>query len=287
MLNLVDGKMLLNFKRVQEMEKIKIEWHQWKGGISQIYSNGLEYAFLSADNKQCCPFVFCKDFLQDCVWAQLYSKSASIFGFTFNPKKDPNLCLERTRLLVTNSADPKFGEKIEKCVSFLNQIEKALHLAKTTAYESESPPDNYKKCGVFLLEGSRRWQEAPPLVSLYTLLVRVGFVYDGKDTFMDHIEKVKTRKTNPYQTHDSSYLTQAEKGINLILERGYRKIFYIDPKRNYPEGASIGTLHGSSGIVGFTGGSTKHLVPYWHRESLNKKPKKKKPTTETKEATSS
>ena len=264
------------------MEKVKITWYNWKGSIAQIYSNGLEYAFASEDNKQCCPFVFCKDFLQDCVWGQLYGKVATIFGFTFNPKNDPHLDMNKCKLLVTNSADPKeFKNRIEKCVLFINQIEKALHLIRTVAYECELPPPHYTKCGVFLLESSRRWLEAPPLVSLYTLLIRVGFVYNGTDTFMEHIAKVQEGKISPYQRNDASYLKSADKGIKQIMELGYRKIFYIDPKKNYPEGIQTGVLHNSTGIVGFTAGSTKTVVPYWHRNSLTKKKEESKPELKT------
>ena len=254
------------------MEKATVTWfNSPKGYIAQIYSQGLEFAFCSADNKQCAPFIYCKDFLHDCVYGQIYNTQAAVYGFSFNPKTNPQLTLEKTRILLTNSSDVTFKEKVENAVNFINQIEKKLHLKRTVASECNSPPAPYDKSGIYLFEGSSRWQEAPPMLSLYSLLLRCGFVHKKEDSFEQTIQKLKNGTTAPYQSRDVSYLTEAEKGIDLILKLGYRKVFYKDMKKNYPQSVDILTFHNQFGIVGFSKESTKTKVPYWHRKSLAKK----------------
>ena len=53
----------------------KIKWLEKPAALAQIYGSGLEYCFISKDGKQCCPFVYCKDFLQDAILAQQHGKN--------------------------------------------------------------------------------------------------------------------------------------------------------------------------------------------------------------------
>ena len=258
------------------MKYIKIKWSEKKSkNIAQIYSHGLEFAF-ATKTEQCTDFVFCKDFLHDCVHAFLYSKKISPYSFHYDPKEKP-IDLDHTYLLVTNSSDIKMKQKIENCQDFLNQIEKKLRLFRTKILKCRNAPDNYKKSGVYMIYGSKMWLNSPPMLSLYSLLIRVGFCHTKGVDFTETITKVQNGQIPPYQQNDAGYLKKAKEGIDRILSLGYRKFFYKDISKNYPNSVDISTIHNYFGIVGFSqlfsGSTPSHLssMPkYWFRKSVKK-----------------
>lgn len=268
------------------MEKIKIEWLlRDEKKISQIYSQGLEFAF-ATKKQQCTDFIYCKDFLHDCVYARLHKKPINPYGFTYDPKTNP-IGLKRSRILVTNSADPTMGEKIEGCQDFLNQAEKKLGLFRSKISVCENPPEGYKACGVYMFRGSGMWLNSPPMLSLYSLFIRLGFCHKRGDDFVETMNKIQSGTITPYQTNDTRYLKDSRKGIDAIFDLGYRKFFYKDTAKNYPDGIDIMTMHNYFGIVGFTQlftydqnltATQKAYKPhhadkvpkYWHRRSVKK-----------------
>lgn len=253
-----------------EFEKVEIKWSRNALFLAQIYSSGLEYAFCSPTNEQCHSFVYCKDFLQDAVHAFLNGGTASIFGFTYSPAKNPALSMDRTRIILVNKSDPKFAEKIPNVLDFINQFSKRLKLKPTKVYQCSNSPRKYAN-GAFLFEASGMWMNAPVLISMYSLFLRAGFAHKIGTDPIKTIEQIISGKMGGYGSNDRTQLAGAKKGIDKILEHGYRKFFYIDTKRNYPAELNVGTMHGSTGIVAFANGT--RVVPYWTRKNLERKPK--------------
>jgi hypothetical protein len=255
------------------MKKICIEWFpdrdKHKEVIGQIYSKGLEFA-ISTERQQVSHFVYCKDFLHDAVWAVLYDKEVEIHGFRFNPKIHTFNVNDFTRTLLANESDQFFKDRIPNCVEFLNKIEAVLHLKRTEAFECERPPEKYLPGGVFLLESSQRWMTAPPLLSLYTMLIRCGFVHRAGDDYQTTLNNVANGTVESYQTNDKNFVNDSMPAIKLIMELGYRKIFYEDMKKNYPENIETSDLHHRCGIISYSQGQTVKNFPYWHREELLK-----------------
>ena len=268
------------------MKKTKIQWLERKPDtyISQIYSYGLEFAF-ATKTKQCTDFVFCKDFLHDCVYANLHKKEISPYGFRYDPKLNP-INFAKTHLLVANVSDSKLESKIAGCQDFLNQAEKKLGLISTKIFNCEEPPEKYKN-GVFLYRGSKMWLNSPPMLSLYSLFIRLGFCHTIGDNLTTTMDLIQQNKLNPYQQNDKDYLTRSRDGIDAILRYGYRKFFYKETTKNYPSAVDISTLHNYFGIVGFTQ-LFKHeekklndkpsfkpsymdkMPKYWYRKSVKK-----------------
>lgn len=260
-----------------DMAKTDVQWLKSSstGHIGQIYSSGIEFCFVSDDNRQCHPFVYCKDFLQDAVHGHLHNKRASIYGFSYDPASKPPISLKRTRIALANKSDKAFASRIPAMLEFLNYFAKQLKLKRTRAYEVTNPPKKYGS-GVFVTIGSPRWMNSPPLLSMYSLLMRVGLAHTVGADPMTTLEGVASGKVKPYQANDRTQLAGALKGIREILKVGYRKFFYIDTEKNYPKGAVIDTMHNSCGIVGFSSGYSRGVVPYWHRKSLKKELEAKK-----------
>lgn len=242
-----------------------VAWIPYKSGISQVYSSGLEYAFLSKDNKQITPWVFCKDFFQDAIFGHLNQKRASIYGFSYDPKVDVPLCMESTRMLIANKDETEsFVSKVEACVEFMNQIETKLKMKKTIFTKCVSPIERYAKGGVFLLESSKRWMHAPPMISLYTLLVRVGLSHTKGNSFESTLQDIIDCKKTSYQSSDRSFVTESHKALKFILNHGDRKVFKSKIKDNYPEKISINSMHNYCGIVSYSKECMKSEMPHWY-----------------------
>jgi len=260
-----------------------VEWHKKNLKIFQIPTDGLEFAFLSKDYKQVHQLVWCKDFMQDAVYSQVNQTPVEIYGFSFDPTSCPQISLDKTRLMVTSFKDEEFRFKICKnCREFLHQIEDHLKMSKTTIAKCAKAPATYRKSGVWILTGSKRWMKSPPMISLYTLLIRIGLVHKIGDSFEKTLNRIKYGKVRPYNwrpvknngykpVNDQNFLRSGRKGIEIILKHGDRRIFHSQIQQNYPPNNYRGkpfsthTLHEDCGIVGFSQGKTKKNFPHWHR----------------------
>jgi len=248
---------------------------QWKplppnSKILQIYSKGMEYALVSKDYKQCHDFIMCKDFLHDVVFSTLNNKQIGIYKFRFNPLTDPRPCLNKIRLLITNSKDKKFAQKIPGCLDFINQIENRMKIKKSIVRNCWRPQEPYQSAGVFLFEGSKRWIQAPPMLSLYSLLLRVGLSHTIGDTFEETIHKIKNGLTKTSQKYDRKWLDGIDPAFEKLFRLGDRRIFHKNIQENYPKKLIIDTVHNRLGIVGFSADilydaiGQSVVVPHWH-----------------------
>jgi hypothetical protein len=265
----------------------QIDWHPKNRKLIQIPKNGLEYAFVSDDYRQIHQLVWCKDFMQDAVYGQVNQKPVTIYGFKYDPAVDPPLNMEKTRIMVTSWRDANFGSKIcNNCLEFLRGVESHLKMRKTTVEKCSGAPATYKKAGVWLLDGSKRWMKSPPMLSLYTMLIRIGLVHNVGDSFKKTIRLIKSGELKPYNwkedkidhkgsvihyDNDRDFLRKGNRGLVRILKHGDRKLFFSDIANNYPEnnkrGYSFSTydLHDRCGLVGFSKKETASEFPYWHR----------------------
>jgi hypothetical protein len=236
----------------------------------QLYSKGLEYALVSPNYEQCHDFVRCKDFLHDIIYSTLNNSWFEVYKFKYNPVIDPNPCLDKVRLLLANSKDKNFEEKIPAVVDFVNQIEDKLKIKKSFARKCWLPPEEYRKNGIFLFEGSKRWLQAPPMLSLYSLLLRVGFCHTKGNYFAETIEGITSNRIKPYQKRDGFWLKSIEPAFEKIMKFGDRRIFHKDIQLNYPSKMKIDLIHNRLGIIGFATDikyklrNEPVLVPHWH-----------------------
>ena len=165
--------------------------------ILQMYEKGIEYALVSDKNEQCHTFVWCKDFLHDVVYSSVNKRPIEIYRFKYDPNIDPNPSFKELKILITNPKDKKIEEKIHNCLDFLNKIESFLDIKPTKIVNCNDPPEGYKK--VFLFIANNRWIKSPVMISLYSLLVRLGFSHQINDNFLTTIEKMKLGALKAYQ----------------------------------------------------------------------------------------
>jgi hypothetical protein len=260
-------------KTIEKEEILEITYLEKpiSGFISQVYSSGVQFCFVSEENKQCHSLVYCKDFLQDAIMAQINNCSVSIYGFDFDPSKNPEVCLSKTKILITQKKDPIFSERVEGMLDFINQVCKKMKLKACKVSKTNVPSKIYEHA--YLVEGSSKWTNSPPMISMFSLFLRVGLAHKKGDDYLETIEKISTKKVEGYGRQDYSQLNAAKAAIEVILDKGYRKLFYIDTKKNFPK-IDISSMHNCSGIGGLSSGSAKAIVPYWNKKlSSFSKPK--------------
>lgn len=244
--------------------------------ISQIYNNGLEYSLVSEDYRQICPFVFCKDFLQDVIYACVNHKEIKIHKFEFNPAKNGYIATDKTKILIANASDTAFFARLESVFDFLHQIEDDLGLERTEWDICKEPPSKYNS-GIFLLQADSKWLLAPPLLSLYSLLIRIGFVHTKDDIYKNTILKIVLDEVKTYQREDRRYLMKNLNGLNRIFNEGVELFFnftYRNRKptkieileKNYPKKTSVKKIHYECGLMAFSCNLTKKRYPFWHQE---------------------
>lgn len=262
------------------MSKLKeIQWHPKNSSVSQVANEGLEFALISDEYKQIHRLVWCKDFLQDVYHGYFNDKVSKIYGFKYDPKESPHVSTDKTMMIIANWKDKQLGDKIKNnALPLIHEVEQKLKISKTKVEQCANTPLRYRKSGIWLLTGSKRWFKAPPMISLYCLLIRMGLVRQEGDDLATTIQKIKDGGIMSYYSDDKNQdmyiIKKAEKGIKRIFEHGDRKLFHLDPKLNYPSnvnGKEVTTysIHEHSGIVAYSEGRTSSLFPHWHR--LDKK----------------
>ena len=111
---------------------------------------------------------------------------------------------------------------------------------------------------------------SPPMLSLYTLLVRVGFSHFAGKEFTDTIKGIKEGLIKPYQNKDCKWITEVEPALYKIFRIGDKNLFYKDINLNYPSSMSIDTIHNRMGIIGYANDMIAKnagqpvMMPYWH-----------------------
>lgn len=246
--------------------KRNIDWYLTQEMLNQVYKSGLEYAFVSRNFKQVCPFVYCKDFLHDALQGHLNGIRRKIHGFLYDPNKHKPIYTNRLRLIIACSRDRRFGTRMPAMLDFLHQIEDKLDMKRTVIRECANPPEKYKSGGIWLLESHKRWMMAPPMLSMYTLMLRTGLVHTIGDSPETTMMAVQLGLVRPYGGKDRSQLKAAQRGIARILRLGDRRIFSNDMKKNYSLSIPLDYLHDYMGIVGFSKRYTIHHQPQWHKE---------------------
>lgn len=230
--------------------------------VLQIYKKGLEFAFVSDNYEQCHNFILCKDFLQDIIYSTINEKPINIFNFSYDPHKDPKVSIKSLKLLVRNHSDKNFYDKLENSMAFINEIENILQIKKSRLRPCEN--------NTWYIKGSKRWINAPPMISLYALLLRIGLIHKKGIPASKTLRDLVQHKIKPYQKKDAYLLKHSYLGFSKIVKCGDRKIFYRDMKNNYSPTLSVDCIHNATGILAYTheiankeNGFTV-AIPKWH-----------------------
>lgn len=239
----------------------KYEWLKGEGSFSEQYGRGMQYALVNDSGKQVHHFVWCKDFLHDLIFGEIHKVPINIYRFTYKSGTDIPPPNKKIKIAVVNLYDKDFESKIENALDFINQIEAEMGFIPSRVFKSENPTEKYQKSGIFVFEGSKRWLNAPVLLSMYTLLLRVGMTHSVGSPCMETLKGVADGTIKPYQSYDQDYSKKALPGIERIIQNKPGKIFHRTMKHNYPENLDSSTMHHRFGIVTFAEGTNRHRMP--------------------------
>ena len=231
--------------------------------IAQMASRGLEYAFIAADGRQCTPLLFCKEFLLDATWGTIHNERAALYGFVFDAgsTKTPPVDLNHCRLLLRNKHDTDFVQSTERCIAFLQQLEAEMEIEETSMQVCDDPP---KDIPVVAFIGSPHWMIAPPMLSLYSLLIRVGMTYKEGDVWK-YMERVADGKVRTTAFTDAQYLRSSLPTIRrLIISAGVCFGSSSKLQDNWPLDLEEEILHEDMGIVAFARGKARQFCPQWY-----------------------
>ena len=236
-------------------KEVKVELWQGNEHLNEIYQLiGVKYAFLTSKeegNKQCHPWIKCRDFLHDALRAHVAKKKEGIFGFRYESGVNPPLDLEKMRLLVKRDANKdekniseNTKEIMDCALAILNCVEKYTNVKPLTKLYETNQKD------IYLFEGAKDWMESTFMISLYTLLIRLGA---RKITFKDRkglIEKLKdlSKSNQVHGDNDIKYLKTVWPFIYRIM-RARGDLKYMQDGKALMADKTIGTFHAYTGIV--------------------------------------
>jgi len=246
------------------MSARRVKWFGKKQQVSEIYQQfGMVFSFVNTIDDglvQCHQWIKCRDFLHDALRTALTGKQSSIYGFVFTKGKNPDINLDRTMMLISepNITDARAFRKIlTRSLRLVHHYENMIgeSLSRITKVSPDTE-NGYKHA--WLIEGSKFWISAPHLISLYTLLLRLG----GEDikvsvkeenllkSFDDIIKNKKDQLTN-----DTKYLKTVGKYIGPVLKLNSEIVKYNDAgfSLTYFDEIPINSFHNSSGIFSLCG----------------------------------
>ena len=235
----------------------KIKEFDTKRSLSEIYQKvGLRFSFLSKKNEQCHPWIKCRDFLHDALRAQSSGNPVTgIYGFKYDPKTNPNLCLKEMRMVVKN-AEPKKKEADEvkelikvaqNSLKLINHYEVIAGLKKLTNWAIVE-----NKYIVF--NGPQFWVKSPALTSMFTFLIRLGtkdLKFEDNESLKKALKEIST-PTVVDKDNDRKYLTDTFDKLDIVA-RYANKILFTDKKIGDPllkdKDIAINPFHNGGGIL--------------------------------------
>lgn len=243
----------------------KVQWFRNPQKLNEIYQQtGTVFSFASLQEEgltQCHEWVKCRDFLPDAVRSQITGNKCAIYGFTFDPENNPNLCLDKIKMLVSKGelkteSIPAFKEKIKSSLKLLNHFEDIAGVSKTKVVKvDESGQNKYK--AVFLFSGPPMWLSSPFLVSMYTFLIRLG---DKELEFTNNEELEKElnslvikQQKGKLNDNDACYLKNSWNKMKLIIENRSKLFPEKDNVHDvYWKKYTISEFHNRSGLNSLT-----------------------------------
>ena len=192
-------------------------------------STGIKFSFVTSPEDgllQCHEWVKCRDFMPDAVKALITKTTFSIYGFVYDPNKNPAIDLSKIRVIVSKQnmlpeAAELFHAQMKSALKLLNHYER---FAGTSLSRLEKvtldKPNGYDT--VFMFVGPKMWLTSPILISMYTFLIRLGdkqIKFRGRKELIAALKDLNERsKRGGLSDNDARYLGSSWDKLHLILE---------------------------------------------------------------------
>jgi len=242
----------------------KITTFEGLNHLCEIYTTGLQFAFVSDQFEQAHQWVLCKDFLTDVLWSTVHDEPIEIYSFEYLPRDYPAISKDPVRLIVRNKAisQDEWERQIRQSKKFINKVEKKLgfKLAKLEKVEYDEH-DPAKGGSVWMFTLDKRWIHASAMISMLTLYIRLGCQYDDESSINSTLKNFKKKygvdedgnrpnvpgAQDESLFNDADYLRKSHTLRQLIMKKGI-SIFAPKMEDNYPY-EDTWTVHDYWGIV--------------------------------------
>lgn len=195
----------------------------------------------------------CRDYLHDCIQAQLHGRDTNGGGCGYNPREEPPIVLDEFRLLIfSHKEDLDFRFRLHTAKRILNAYEEVAKFPtrlKLTAVKHEAKHSR----GVWLMTGDQRWISHAQLMSMITLIVRCCALRfsDLPAEPILNIEQAEAYLRGCLRSSSHTdvihYLPQALKIMRPMMEN-FDNIFTLPLEKAYPARPNV-SWHSGGGIV--------------------------------------
>ena len=255
---------------VQKELKVKVSTGEY--GATDFYGNDrISFSFCTPVKKgvtqQCVSWKTCRDYMQDSLRCAVLNENIESDSNGYYPGKNPPIDFKKIRMLVSSEAKSLATEKdwwyyFKKGIYFgkriINFYEKTYGF-KTQTRITEVQCHNRNKC--WMLIGPDEWVNNPHLLSLFTLLLRVGTAIgkselngekmhvDIGQKFNTNEEVLKVYKTITSTNHilDRFIIDNCKDKLHVLM--GHRNDIFKDitPEELFPKAAGY-YFHSTGGI---------------------------------------
>lgn len=243
-------------QKVSAIKEAEVNFRPHQSTAEEYQPTGFHYAMVSSPKegrKQCHTWIKCRDFLQDALRNALTGRADQIYSFKYDPKVDPKVDFRRTRVVVKRIPHPdndakrqEFTEMMKSGLDLVNHFEDyAGWTPKSKLYRVKGDDKQYS----FLFLGPGEWTQSAVGISMYTLLIRLGFFkisFKGEEDLKKKFEEIMSK----HSSNDIGYLRTTYKHFYKVLDNYDLVKFQQDGKKKILfEDDNINGFHHHSGIV--------------------------------------
>lgn len=109
------------------------------------------------------PYINCRDFLGDALWAKEKKKVFHLYGFSFNPEE---IVLQPPCSLAVQFPATMLYENFNSNLPLLHKLEKENGFKPTKVFSTD-------KKNEYIVIGDKGWVAKTPLISFYTFLIKI------------------------------------------------------------------------------------------------------------------
>jgi len=184
-------------------------------------------------------WVQCRDFLSDVLFAEETKEKIDKYSFIYDPAKQ-KIDRDKTRLLVKFKFDKDVKNFLTN-IHILHDIEASNRygLTKFTLVKNK----------IFLIEGSKMWQNTTFSLSLYTFLLKVlGYEFEKASAFsvVNWLKEIKEKATNEGQ-YARQFISEFEEILYTKLKQLFSKpttVHGYEPNYSY-----VTYVHDNGGVL--------------------------------------
>ena len=218
---------------------MNIKWYDNPYGLNQdIQSTGYVFSFINKASEQINPWVLCRDYLHDIVRTNLTDVDIDIYGLQYGPGfKSAKLDLDKIRLLVstedltestlTDTAADNMDVNMMHSLMLLNHYEGIAGVPYSTVTRGYQDGQHFWK-----FVGNEWWLKHPSLVSMYSLLIRLGdkrFTFTNNGCLMKSFKEVVSSDDD--EDNDKIILDTCYRFLHLVAKSASEYLF--DGKNGY------------------------------------------------------